>query len=1357
MALNEHSFGDSNYQADNQNSDKTQEHDTQTLSTSLSAQDGIASSIMDLGVIDLLTIERPEAGQAVDVPLETTKQYDLKFDMEEGREVARHSGEEGEEVTMTFDDGGQIKFQSATDLVENALNNDGAQHQALDAAGQSKFLSAMDIIEELIARMSVLEEQYAETGTEGAALEMASLEDELAGQLAGIEPASGEIPEEMAGAETLASDEASFAKMDSVLGQDDNNSTLPPLQEQAAVQEEATDDATAQALADVEPAAGEGSGSQGSASGGGFGFQSDFEAQGVISLDDVGPIDPTKLEYGIEFKNDKVLPDEEETPETPQPVNDIPEIFGAAKTLDETDGFSLNGSGTLVFDFGNDGAGQITTSDDFASSGSLAGGNLSSGGNPVTVLATPSGYEGIANGQTVFTLTVDPQSGAYTYTQVQPLDHADGTDPNDAILLDFGVKISDLDGDVADATINITILDDGPRCVVPQTVTVDETNLSPDTAVSGQLDAHFGNDGAGSFTGNGDIPTSLTSEGNPVDVSFNAATNIYTGTAGGQTIFTLSVATDGTYNFVLSGTLDHPDTTNPNDALSLDFGVRATDFDGDSVDGTLTIKVLDDGPVAEDDCFKVDTVDGISKGNVLDNDSLSADQDNTVTQVTFEGSTVDVDPINGATIGGKFGLLTINADGTYEYVLLGNGGTSTSSSALNPDPSDVTGTQESLTKDGITISVANDGDYDLSWVNTSDGNGLGIDNLNSGDSQKVWPKGETFDIALDQDAQSVTLTISEIGSNNNAGEHGVDFTVTLANGTTVVGEQQFVPGQIVDGTISFTLDAADYGGVEIASIALNSTNDGQYKGASFLLNNVTAKYEDHTEICDQFVYTLTDGDGDSSTATIKFKGVEAELIVGENVDDQGQSQTPHHINGDEGAIVGEAGSDILIGDVGGASIEHQTQDYNFVFVVDVSGSMGSANNANSKISILKGAVENLLNEFGSYGNGTIKVHITPFAKDVKPSATFTVTNADELSDSLTFLDALTGNGYTNYESPLQEANYWLQSPDPLGGDAITTTYFISDGNPNKYIDSDGNIAYDATGNRAMDEITGIDGSNEVALLQSLNNEVIAVGIEATDLIMSRLDVVDSDGDALRIDNPNDLSVALSQASPLNNLAAVGDDVIEGGDGNDIIFGDSVNTDALADDHGLTTPEGNGWDTLDRLENGESTTDPSWSREDTTDYIRDNLDELAEESKDDKGEGRTGGNDTLIGGAGDDVIYGQEGDDTLYGGEGNDILTGGSGADQFMMEALSNNVDVIRDFSSDEGDVLDFAGLIQNFDPAQQAIDDFVFTREESGGTVLSIDVSGSGDTTNAVDFVALEGMQNLDLQALVESGNINLF
>ncbi|MGH1375480.1 MAG: DUF5801 repeats-in-toxin domain-containing protein [Alphaproteobacteria bacterium] len=1434
----------------------------------------------DMGVC---TVEKPAGGGVLDIALEGDKKYDLKFDMEEGQGISRENVEAGEEMTVTFEDGAQIKFQTAQDLVENAL--EGEHSHEMSAAGTSKFLSALEVIEELIARMELLENQYAqEPGNEDAALELASVEDDLALQLAGIEPASGDdLPESMGTQNNIEIEQA-----EEVVGVDDASYAFMSKEEEPeGVQEEMAE--IAEQLADVAPAAGGNSGS-GSASGGGYGYQSSFDAQGVIGIDDVGPIDPTQLEYGIEFNQDQVLPEDDEGDDTPEFVDDAPEIFGAAKVLDETDGFALNEGGVLDFDFGDNGGGTLSTNDNFLASGSLGTG-LSSGGVPVTVTATAGGYEGTANGQTVFTFTIDPQSGEYTYNQILPFDHADSNDPNDAITLDFGVQISDSDGDIAQTSVSITVhddapisidapalsvdetdlssgatasgnvnvvfgndgagditgngvsvvgnltsggnavtvsydtttgtysgtangqdvftmtvnsdgsydftligtldhpdtsdkndvlslqfgvqatdgdgdsidtmvrvdvLDDGPVCVVPQTATVDETDLAPDTSVSGQLDAHFGQDGMGGFSGTGNAPQNLMSNGQAVSVTYDVASNSYSGVAGGEVVFTLSIGTDGAYEFTLLGTLDHPNENDPNDALTLNFGVRATDFDGDSVDGTLKIKVLDDGPTAVDDTATFDTSENSVDGNVIANDDLSQDQSNTVTQVSFEGNSVDVPPTGAVTLDGQFGAIEIKADGSYTYTLFDNAGSSSSSASLDPIASDVDGIQSSITKDGITVGVANNGDYDLSWVNTHDGSGIGIDNLNSGDSPKVWPKGETFDIGLDQDAQSVTLTIAEIGSNNNFGQHGVDFVVTLADGTQVTGEQQFVPGQIQNGTFTFTLDASDFGGVEISSIALNSTNDGDYKGASFLLNNVSATYEHDVDICDEFEYTLTDGDGDSSNATLQLKGLQPELIVGKNVDDTDTSDVPHHIGGDEGAIVGGGASDILIGDVGGATLEQQTQDYNFVFIVDVSGSMGSANNASSRISLLKDAVENLLNDFGNYQNGEIKVHITPFATDVKASGTFTVTDVDGLTNALNYLETLSGSGYTNYESPLQEANSWLQSDDPIDGDAITTTYFISDGNPNKYIDDNGNIQY-SNANTVMEEITGADGSDEVSLLHSLNDDVIAVGVNASDSVISRLDVIDSDGDALNIDDPSDLDVVFKDTSPLNNLAAVGDDVIEGGDGDDIIFGDAVNTDGLADTHGLNTVDGAGWQAFDKLESGESTVDTDWSRDETVDYVQNNHEALSEESEDDDGDGRQGGDDTLFGGAGNDIIYGQEGDDLLYGGAGDDVLSGGSGADTFVQNMVNQGVDIIRDFSTDEGDVLDLAGLIQNYDPAQQAIDDFVFAREENGGTVLSVDVSGSGNSTNAVDLVALEGLQNLDVQELVESGNINIF
>jgi T1SS-143 domain-containing protein len=98
-----------------------------------------------------------------------------------------------------------------------------------------------------------------------------------------------------------------------------------------------------------------------------------------------------------------------------------------------------------------------------------------------------------------------------------------------------------------------------------------------------------------------------------------------------------------------------------------------------------------------------------------------------------------------------------------------------------------------------------------------------------------------------------------------------------------------------------------------------------------------------------------------------------------------------------------------------------------------------------------------------------------------------------------------------------------------------------------------------------------------------------------------------------------------------------------------------------------------------------------------------------------------GNDILIGGAGDDLLFGGLDNDTLEGGAGYDILTGGDGADTFVIDssALSgiDLPDLIADYSSAQGDIVDLTGL---FDTQGGALADFV----KYDGGFLQVDSDG---------------------------------
>jgi VCBS repeat-containing protein len=73
----------------------------------------------------------------------------------------------------------------------------------------------------------------------------------------------------------------------------------------------------------------------------------------------------------------------------------------------------------------------------------------------------------------------------------------------------------------------------------------------------------------------------------------------------------------------------------------------------------------------------------------------------------------------------------------------------------------------------------------------------------------------------------------------------------------------------------------------------------------------------------------------------------------------------------------------------------------------------------------------------------------------------------------------------------------------------------------------------------------------------------------------------------------------------------------------------------------------------------------------------------------------GNGDTLDGGTGDDWLIGAGGGDLLIGGDGSDKMTGGTGADTFVIsaDAIGSINDVITDFNPGQGDQIDLSELL----------------------------------------------------------------
>ncbi|WP_347881046.1 Ig-like domain-containing protein [Pseudomonas sp. LA21] len=230
-----------------------------------------------------------------------------------------------------------------------------------------------------------------------------------------------------------------------------------------------------------------------------------------------------------------------------------------------------------------------------------------------------------------------------------------------------------------------------------------------------------------------------------------------------------------------------------------------------------------------------------------------------------------------------------------------------------------------------------------------------------------------------------------------------------------------------------------------------------------------------------------------------------------------------------------------------------------------------------------------------------------------------------------------------------------------------------------------------------------------------------------------------------------LNAALHGGSSSSDLAPSGNDTVHAGSGNDIVFGDSINTDNLP--WGVNgnpvkpaeLPAGSGVSALSaflELKNGHVATSEEMYSFIKENHALFNVDGDTRGGSDNLygGEGNDilygqGGNDFLFGEGGNDILFGGTGDDQLTGGKGNDILTGGAGADTFIWKAGDTGNDTITDFKAGEGDRIDISDLLP--DAAQNDILSYL----KVDTTTSTLQVSTTGQVNSGADVtIKLSGV-----------------
>ena len=622
-----------------------------------------------------------------------------------------------------------------------------------------------------------------------------------------------------------------------------------------------------------------------------------------------------------------------------------------------------DGPGTLASDSGsiaglfNSGADQpLTLSMSTNTSGLPA---LTSNGVAITYQVVGNTLTASAGGNTVFTLVLNPGTGNATFTLVDQIDHAtlngqagDNTENN--LIIDFSsmFQATDADGDSISldaGSFLVDVDDDTPTTTANQvTGTVDEDGVpggiaggtgdvaGTATVATGSVSTLF-NSGADapltfSLANNlGSLPA-LTSAG--VQVTYQVVGNTLTASAGGNTVFTFTLNSNGTWTFTLVDQIDHPTLNgqagdNTENDLNIDLSslVQATDADGDTISAAanaLVILVDDDTPVAANDTDTVGAIGTTATGNVItdaapgdagdsDNgaDSVGADAPGTIVDLVSVGNPGATDTNPSPTvfsIAGSFGVLVMESNGNYTYTRTGGpgGAVDVFTYTLQDADGDITTATLTITAADVTpvatTAIATVDDDALTGGNPG---GSGDANANAGESplsasEATW-NGLLGGSGGDAPTQFLFQT-SLTGTTASVGQETVTYTISGAGpagfGTVLTAT---ITGGARNGTVLFTVTITDPATgaytVQLLDNVIHPTLNGL--AGDNTENNVSVNIN----------YQLRDSDGDISAApgvlTIDFDDDTPVTTASQSLGTVDEDGVPGGIAGGTGDVAGQ--------------------------------------------------------------------------------------------------------------------------------------------------------------------------------------------------------------------------------------------------------------------------------------------------------------------------------------------------------------------------------------------------------------------------------------------------------------------
>jgi len=1016
-----------------------------------------------------------------------------------------------------------------------------------------------------------------------------------------------------------------------------------------------------------------------------------FEGTATITytmIDNDG--DKSSANLFLTVTDDGIVPTTPETdgdPSTTSPVVHLDdEGLGGGIEGGEGDvpGTSIKSQGILGYDFGEDGpAGQgaftwvLDNLPALTSAGSAV--SYSVVGNGLVLLGTDS-----TGAQVLKASLANLATGEYSVELSKVLDHPNTT-TEDNISIEIGYALTDGDGDSVRGKLTVVVNDDSPEIFVA------DSSIMEDGATGGiNFAVNAGADGDSSVVFDNSIEGAKVTDGAGNDLGYL-----------GQEL-TYSLSNNGKVLSAVTG----DDETAFSITLSSDGSTYSVNTNSFFSVGETSHALISTGTAAENRSFIAYNVADADAGN----DILISSRGHTVVRSDNKLG------VAGSDIGG---------DESIRIDFLNNAIISDSSASWSSHQS-ISRYEQVIHVDGSSTSSAT---LTLSaFAFESDANGgSGVPSLDSG--------------------SLINLSAGDISVYDSVG----------VNVTSEVNLSDSGNGILIDGV-------KDGWRVELESHepfqAVKLTNGG---GDDFTLGGLEYRSGgDGGDLDISYDLVGTDGDGDTASGALVLTA-------------EGESRS--HIGGPgDDNIYAAGGDDIIIGDMGGrGEIIQDGKDYNLSLIIDFSHSLYNKTDVvidgdvQRRIDLLHKAVNDYLESLKDHV-GTINLNLVKFSNDAWSFEYEDVTGFESGNSKIKkvqdFFNGSWPSHDTNFECAFRKSETWFKkvSADDIENQAI----FFTDGTPDWYMDGDNNNKHKST----YQETTQVTMQESVDAFRDLTQytDVHAIGWDENPPSLTRGGGDDSEqpvaettpffdntnpngestiilddgtsftgpvGEAAIVDDLFELSTALQNGRIHQGYIGVGDDYLSGDGGDDIIFGDSTNSDSLSwtnSDTGVSFASGSHdgmgyrgvveflkWSEVHG--NGEAPTGGQ-----VRDYIRYNYESLLETT-------RT-----------------QGGDDILKGGSGDDILVGGGGADTFVFslgdegDALSPATDVIADFSrgtyraDGTADRIDLSDLLD--DASESDITDFIVAEQSGADAVLSIKTDGgvSADGDNADQVVILSNV-----------------